>query len=131
VGFFPLSAGFGLGEVEDGETLVSKISLPLPEFPVARLAKETDDRFRVRVELATVNVVGRYARGQHDTCIVEVSNMGRLKHVLSKLECPMALAWYLALRLLMTKFIKAGQTGLSGLPNWGIRFWHFQNRIKE
>jgi hypothetical protein len=25
--------------------------------------------------------------------------------------------------LLMTKFDKAGKTGLSHLPNWSIRFW--------
>jgi hypothetical protein len=33
--------------------------------------------------------------------------------------------------LLMTKFSKAGKIGLSDLGNWSIRFWQFQNRIKE
>jgi hypothetical protein len=42
---FPLLDGFGLGEIEDGETPVSKITLPLPEFPIARFPEETDDHF--------------------------------------------------------------------------------------
>jgi hypothetical protein len=31
----------------------------------------------------------------------------------------------------MTKFGKAGKIGLTGLGNRSIRFWQFQNRIKE
>jgi hypothetical protein len=31
----------------------------------------------------------------------------------------------------MTKFGKAGKTGLFNLGNWSIRFWQFQNMIKE
>jgi hypothetical protein len=77
----PLSAGFGLGETEDGETRISKITLPLPDFPVTRLPEETNDRFRARVELAAENVVGRYARGEHDACIAAVPNAGRLNQV--------------------------------------------------
>jgi hypothetical protein len=42
---FPLSDGFGLGEIEYGETSVSKITLPLREFPVARFLEEMNDRF--------------------------------------------------------------------------------------
>jgi hypothetical protein len=33
--------------------------------------------------------------------------------------------------LLMTKFVKAGKTGLSDFPNRHIRFWQFQSRIKK
>jgi hypothetical protein len=42
---FPLSKSFGLGEVANGETLVLKLTLPLPKFPVARLPGETNDGF--------------------------------------------------------------------------------------
>jgi hypothetical protein len=42
---FPLLASFSLGEIEDTETPVSKITLPLPEFPIARLPEETNDYF--------------------------------------------------------------------------------------
>jgi hypothetical protein len=80
-GLFPLSVSFGLGEVEDGEMPMLKISLPLPEFHVARLVEETNDQFWVRVELAIVNVVGMYAHGMHEACIVMVPSMGRLNRV--------------------------------------------------
>jgi hypothetical protein len=75
---FPLVASFGLGEIADGETPVSKILLPLSEFPVARLPDETNDHFCTWVELAVENVVGRYARGEHDACIATLPNEGRL-----------------------------------------------------
>jgi hypothetical protein len=41
----PPAASFGLGEVENEETSVSKIILPLSEFPIARLLGETNDYF--------------------------------------------------------------------------------------
>jgi hypothetical protein len=77
-----------LGEVEGGEMPVSKISLPLSEFPVARLMEEMDDIFRARVELATVNVFWRYARGEHDACIAVASNMGWLNRVFEQAGVP-------------------------------------------
>jgi hypothetical protein len=33
-GLFPLSSSFGLGKIDDGETPVSKINLPMLKFPV-------------------------------------------------------------------------------------------------
>jgi hypothetical protein len=47
-----------------------------------------DDHFRARVELAAVNVVGRYARGEHDACIAVVLNMGRLNRVFEQASVP-------------------------------------------
>jgi hypothetical protein len=85
---FPLSANFGLGKIEDSETAVSKLTLPLPKFPVARLLRETNDNFRARVELAAVNVVGRYARGELDTCIVVVPNNGQVNRVFEQASMP-------------------------------------------
>jgi hypothetical protein len=32
-----MSAGFRFGEVSDGENAVSKVMVPLPEFPVTRI----------------------------------------------------------------------------------------------
>jgi hypothetical protein len=68
-----------LGEIVDGETLVLKLCLALPEFPVARPPDETNDRFCVRVELAAKNVMRGYARGEHDVCIASVPNEGRCR----------------------------------------------------
>jgi hypothetical protein len=67
-----------LGEIEDGETLASKITLPLPDFCVARHSEETNDHFWVRVDLAAENVVGSYACGEHDVSIAVVPNEGQL-----------------------------------------------------
>jgi hypothetical protein len=56
-GLFPLSVTFNLGEIAKGETLVSKLSTPFLEFPVATHPEEMNDGFWARVELATVSVV--------------------------------------------------------------------------
>jgi hypothetical protein len=52
---FPLSTSFFFGEIADwgggGGTPVSKVTLPLPEFPLAKFQGESDDHFWVRVEL--------------------------------------------------------------------------------
>jgi hypothetical protein len=85
---FPLLASFGLGEIADGEMPMSKLSLPLLEFPAARLPSEMNDIFWVRVEQAAVNVVGRYARGEHDACIAVVLNNGWVNRVFEQAGVP-------------------------------------------
>jgi hypothetical protein len=87
-GLFPLSASFTLGEIADREMPMSKLTLPLPEFPVAKLSGETDDRFRAMVELAAVGAIGRYAHGEHDPCIAVVLNNGHLNRVFEQAEVP-------------------------------------------
>jgi hypothetical protein len=85
---FPLSTNFSLGEIASGEMPVSMLTLPLPKFPVARLPGETTDGFRARVELVAVNVVWRYARGEHDACILVVLNGGRVNRVFEQADVP-------------------------------------------
>jgi hypothetical protein len=34
---FPFSASFSFGEIADGETPVSKVTVPLPNFPLTKL----------------------------------------------------------------------------------------------
>jgi hypothetical protein len=53
---------------------VSKLVAPTPMFPVARLLDEMNDSFVARVELASVNVISRCARVEHDVCIATVPN---------------------------------------------------------
>jgi hypothetical protein len=91
-GLHPLSASFGLGEIVDGKTPVSKLCLPLLEFLVARLPDEMNDHFRARVERATENVMGSYAHREHDVCITSVLNEGRVNRCSSRPACLMALA---------------------------------------
>jgi hypothetical protein len=45
-----------------GETPMSKVTLPLLEFALAKLQGESNDHFLVRVELGAKNVVGSYGR---------------------------------------------------------------------
>jgi hypothetical protein len=83
-GMFPLSASFGFGEIVEGETSVSKITLPLPEFPLTKVEGECDAHFLARVELSAENVVGSYGRTEHDACVLALPNGGRLNWVFEK-----------------------------------------------
>jgi hypothetical protein len=80
-GLFPLSASFSIGKIADSETPMSKLAMPMPEFPIVRLPEETNDGFRGRVELDVVNIIGRYAHGEHDVCVVALPNDGRVNRV--------------------------------------------------
>jgi hypothetical protein len=44
-GMLPRSASFGFAEIADGETLVSMVTLPLPEFPLAQFWLHRDCRW--------------------------------------------------------------------------------------
>jgi hypothetical protein len=86
---FPLSVNVGFGEIAEGETPpTSKVTLPLPVFPVTKLQGESNDRFLARIELGTENAVGSYVRVEHDACIMVLSNGGRLNQVFEKAGVP-------------------------------------------
>jgi hypothetical protein len=87
-GVFPLLVSFHLGEIAEGETLELKLAVPLLEFPIARRPKETNDSFWVRVELATVNVVGQYAHREHKACVETMSNEGWVNRVYEQAGVP-------------------------------------------
>jgi hypothetical protein len=87
-GLFSLSTSYGFEEIEDRGTPVSKINLPMSEFPSARLPGEMNDHFRPRVELAAENVVLSYVREEHDVCITAVPNEGRLNRVFEQAGVP-------------------------------------------
>jgi hypothetical protein len=44
-GLFLLLVSFSLGEIADGEVRVSKITVPLPEFPLTKFQGESNDHF--------------------------------------------------------------------------------------
>jgi hypothetical protein len=87
-GLFPLSASFSLGEIAEGETLVLKLAVPLPKFPVARRPEEMNYGFWAKVELAAVHVLGRYARGEHMVWVESVPNGGRVNKVFEQAGLP-------------------------------------------
>jgi hypothetical protein len=74
---FPLSASQKL----QGEMPILKVTLPLPEFPLAKLLGMSNDHFLVMVELGAENVLGSYIRTEHDACGLALLNGGRLNRV--------------------------------------------------
>jgi hypothetical protein len=78
---FLLSVNFKLGELGDRETTVSKLLSPMVDFLIARLPKESVDRFCVKVELTAVGIVGRYTHGEHKVYIQALLNGGRVNRV--------------------------------------------------
>jgi hypothetical protein len=87
-GLFPLSTSFNFGKIAVGETLVSKLTIPLPDFSVARRLEETNVGFRARVELAVVNVIGWYAHGEHKVCVEMILNGGQVDKVFEQAGVP-------------------------------------------
>jgi hypothetical protein len=79
----PLLTSFSFTKIVDGETMVSKVTLPLPEFSLAKLQGESNDHFLVRVELGMENAVGSYGRAEN-ACIKALPNGGRLNQVFEK-----------------------------------------------
>jgi hypothetical protein len=67
---------------------VSKLTIPLPEFPITRRLEETNHRFWARVEVAEVNVVGWYAYGEHRFCVEMVPNGGQVNRVFEQASVP-------------------------------------------
>jgi hypothetical protein len=63
---------------------MSKVTLPLLEFSVAKLQGESNDHFLVMVEIGVENVVGSYGRAEHDAYLKALSNEGQLSRVLEK-----------------------------------------------
>jgi hypothetical protein len=53
----PPSASFDVGEVVDGGTPMSKLLVPMFDFPFAGLSIEKNGQFCVRVELAATNII--------------------------------------------------------------------------
>jgi hypothetical protein len=85
---FPLTASFDLVVILEGETPMSKLMVPLPEFPIARHPDKTNDGFQVRVEIATMNIVGRYTCGEHRVCIEVLPNGGWVNRVFEQADIP-------------------------------------------
>jgi hypothetical protein len=60
------------------------VTLPLLEFPLAKLQGEGTDHFLAKVELGVENMVGSYGHVEHDACIKALPNGGRLNQVFEK-----------------------------------------------
>jgi hypothetical protein len=81
-GVWPLAAGINFEHVKVDLTLVWKLKVPLPRFPLFREDEEHDTHFLARVEPEAKNIVGSYTGTEHQACITSLPNNGRLNHVL-------------------------------------------------
>jgi hypothetical protein len=59
-GVWPLAAGINFEHVKVDLTLVWKLKVPLPRFPLSREDEEHDTHFLARVEPEAKNIVGSY-----------------------------------------------------------------------
>jgi hypothetical protein len=63
-------------------TPVSKLRVPLPRFVAIHKDDKDDMKFLVGVELETEGILGSYTRPEHDVCITNLCNGGRLNRVI-------------------------------------------------
>jgi hypothetical protein len=83
--------------LQTGDMLVSKVIVPLPEFPFTKFQGERDDDFLARVELGAENVIDSYDCVEHDACVLALPNGGRLNRVFGKVGVtygPRSRAWF-------------------------------------
>jgi hypothetical protein len=79
-GLYPLSASFG--EVLDTTSLVSKVVVSLPIFPVTPVATESANHFLAKVEMDAEKIVKSYGPKEHEACILaKLPNGGQLNQV--------------------------------------------------
>jgi hypothetical protein len=60
----------------------------MTDFPFAGLPEETVDGFCARMELAIVDIVRRYTRGEHKGCIKILPNQDRVNMVFERADVP-------------------------------------------
>jgi hypothetical protein len=81
-GVWPLPANVSFEQVKVGLTLVSKLKVPLPRFPLSREDEEDDACFLVRVEQEARNIVGNYMCVEHEAYVNGLPHNGWLNRVL-------------------------------------------------
>jgi hypothetical protein len=80
-GMQPLSIGVGFDKIGTFTTPVSQLRVPLPRFVAVHKDDEDHVKFLARVELEAEGVVGSYTHPEHDACITNLRNRGRLNWV--------------------------------------------------
>jgi hypothetical protein len=85
-GMHPLAASVGFDKVATLVTPVSKLRVPLPKFVVVRKDDEDDVLFLCRVELEAEGIMGSYTCPEHDACVANLRNRGRLNWVFEFVE---------------------------------------------
>jgi hypothetical protein len=81
-GIWPLSAGVDFAHIKVDSTPVSQLKIPLPRFPLSHEDGENDAPLLARVEQEARNIMGSYTRVEHNACVANLLNNGRLNYVL-------------------------------------------------
>jgi hypothetical protein len=90
-GIYPLSVGFGFKNVTTDTTVVLKVEVPLPIFPVEAVSMEITYHFLVKVEIDAEKILGSYRAKEHDACeMVKLSNGSCLNRVFKHMGVPYA-----------------------------------------
>jgi hypothetical protein len=79
---WPLDGNVSFEHVIVDLTLVSKLKVPLPRFPLSHEDEVDDARFLERVEQEARNIVGSYMHAEHEACVSGLPNNSRLNCVL-------------------------------------------------
>jgi hypothetical protein len=79
---WPLSAGVNFDHVKVHFTLVSRLKIPLPNFPLCCQGEEDDVWFLAKVEQEDRNIVGGYTCVKHNAYLASIPNNGHLYRVL-------------------------------------------------
>jgi hypothetical protein len=77
-----LSAGVDFAPIKVDSTPVLQLKILLPRFPLSHEDGENDAQLLARVEQEARNIVGSYTRVEHEACIANLPNNGRLNYVL-------------------------------------------------
>jgi hypothetical protein len=81
-GVWPLSARVNFEHVKVDFTLVLRLKIPLPNFPLRHDGEEDGAQFLARVQQEARNIVGGYTCAEHEACLASIPNNSHLNHVL-------------------------------------------------
>jgi hypothetical protein len=82
-GMHPLATSVGFNKVTNVVTPVSKLKVPLPIFVAIR---KDDVQFWARVEWEAEDIMGSYTCPEHEACVMNLCNGGRLNRVFELVE---------------------------------------------
>jgi hypothetical protein len=85
-GMYPLAASIGIDKVATFTTSISKLKVPLLKFVAVHKDDEDDVQFLAMVELEAKGIMGSYTHLEHESCITNLCNGGRLNRVFELAE---------------------------------------------
>jgi hypothetical protein len=85
-GMHPLASGVSFDKGATVVTPVTKLKVSLSKFVVVHKDDEDDVQFLARVELEAEGIMGSYSHPEHEPCVANLHNGGRLNRVFELAE---------------------------------------------